>query len=138
MPQKVVSPASAIGGEVSRSGLVGHRVGPKRNININVIERLREQIRCIEGRTPALNPAKPATVQALGQIAVVADGSFGDMDHQTQGAYGTALLGEQVPDQAGVPAARFAHEDGGALPPRIAPAPPSSSSFSCSCARAWA
>jgi hypothetical protein len=119
VPQKVISLASAISSEVSRSGLVSFSVRPKRCVpkrNVDVIERLRERIRCIEGRTPVLDPIKPAVVQAPGQFAAVANGLSGDASHQTQGAQGTKLLCEQVPDQTGSPAARFADEDGGALP----------------------
>jgi hypothetical protein len=134
VPQKVTSLASTIsnevsGGEVSRSGLVSFSVRSKRHVskcNVDVIERLRERIRCIEGRSPVLDPIKPAIVQAPGQLAAVANGLFGDASHQTQGAHGTRLLCEQVPDQTGFPAARFADEDGSALP-RSPHALPSSS-----------
>lgn len=136
MPQKVTSPASAIcnsvsSGEVSRHGLVSLSVGPERHVpkrTVDVVERLREQIRCIEGRTPVLNPIKPATVQAPGWSAAVANGLPDDRNCRAQGAHGMTLSREPMPDQTGFPAARFADEDGGALP-RALP----SSSFHQSC-----
>lgn len=134
MSQKVVSPASAPGGEGVRNGRVGSRVGPKRDDLVtdvahrHVIERLREQIRCIERRTPVLDSKSPAPVPALGRQAAAATEAVDRRDLRERGANGTRLPGEPVPDQAGLPAIRLAPEDGG-VKPRISP-PSSPSSFS--------
>ena len=125
MPHKVMSSASVVGGQSLRNHPLSHRVGGKRNVT--VIERLREQIRCIERRTPGLDPAKPAPVPALGRDAMAADGLSDDIDPQVQGVCDTMLFCKPVSNQAGVPATRFANEDGGACYPHITPAPPSSS-----------
>lgn len=125
MSHKVVSSASAVGGQSLRNRPMSNRVGSKRTLT--VIERLREQIRCIERRAPTLDPAKRAPVPALGQDAIVANGLSADRDQQAQGVCGTTLFCKPVPDQAGVSAARFANEDGGVCSPNMSPPPPSSS-----------
>ena len=110
MPQKVVSPASAIGGDVARIGLPGDRVRPVRKRSTSqqgavvsqhsahqaskVIEHLRAQIKCIEGRIPVLNPGIGSSPTPVPKHAVVrisghqyaADGFADGDNHRRQDA----------------------------------------------------
>ena len=150
---KVVSPASAVSGNVSRNGLVGDCVRPRRSGDVSacragVIERLREQIRCIERRTPVLDSVsaigrgscpelRTVTAQSPWWHDAAALGSYGEVDHQGLAAHGMSSCngpgkgfarGQDVPDQVGSPAGRLVKEDGGAFPRiPLLPAPPSSS-----------
>ena len=170
MPQKVVSPASVIGGDVARISLPGDSVRLMRKRNTsqqdaavsqhsahlcsNVIEHLRAQIKCIEGRLPVLDPGigpSPSPVPKHAGVHVyghqyAADGSADDENHRHQDAPDTpssvplypkpfkasdveAEQEQSVLPQAGVPADRFVDEDGGIFP--CSPQPPAlPSSFS--------
>lgn len=112
-----------------REGLIGNRVGPWSRVQ--TLERLREQIRCLEGRTPAFEPVKQDT-QPSGRSYLRSTGCDGGAGngaerHCLESPYG---MSQDVSLQAGLPADRFVDEDGCVVSPTITPATQPSSSFS--------
>lgn len=141
MPQEGVSSASAICRKVSRTNLQhkgssSESIGSVSNRNsplysVGVIEQLREQIKCIEGRSPVLvadhGPYPGSSPESSHHNA--ANGTVSDTPSLEQDALGTTFHLDgvtRVPTQTAFPAGRFvSKDDGAALCPRL-PAPSSS------------
>jgi hypothetical protein len=96
-----------------------------------MLERLREQIRCIEGRVSTLEPvdrnAEPSRRDELRSAGFEGDLGDGVPGHRHASAPGAS---SGAPKQAGLPADRFADEDGCVAFPTHTPAMQPSSSLS--------
>ena len=143
MPHKVLSHVSAVNADMLRNGLTGNCVRSKYRGSVSqrqVLKHLREQIRCIEGRSPVFDHGigphpgsmpTPAAVHALGGGG---GRSIDDARHQKCCVPGALLCQPQVEqsalDRVGVDRRQLFDEDGGALPRITQPPALPSSSFS--------